>query len=171
MIPAGALLVRQQGAQAAVVGSDSVLQIRQITVGRDYGSRMEVLTGLKPGDQVVVNPTDELRNGQRVRPRSQSDEDAAGGNSPGGRPANPPPIKSTEGDAGGQKGKGGGGQQGGGGQGGGRQGGGGGEGGGQQGGGQGSGGQQGGGGQASGQQQPVVRLGAPGRPSGSGGRP
>ena len=158
MIPAGALLVRQQGAQAAVVGADSVLQIRSITVGRDYGARMEVLTGLKPGDLVVVNPTDELRNGQRVRPRAQADEDAAGGNSPGGRPANPPPVKASEGDAGGQQGKGGkqaGGQgtSGGGGRSG------------TQGGGQGGG--QGG---AGGQQPPVVRLGSPGKPSG-GGRP
>ena len=187
MIPAGSLLVRQQGAQAAVVGSDSVLQIRQITVGRDYGSQMEVLTGLKPGDLVVVNPTDELRNGQRVRPRAQSDEDAAGGNSPGGRPANPPPVKSGSGGQGGggqQQGKGGqgggaqsGGQGTGGGGGGGTSGSGSGGGGGGQGSQQGGGGAgggaqggQGGGGQGGGGQQPppVVRIGPPGRPSSSG---
>ncbi len=189
MIPAGALLVRQQGAQVAVVGRDSVLQIRAVTIGRDYGSGMEVLTGLKPGDLVVVNPTDELRNGQRVRPRGGSDEDAAGGNTPGGRPANPPPMKSGEGDQGGKSGSGGGGQGGGGqggaksggqgtggGGGGGTSGSGGGGGGGgqgsQQGGGGSGGGGQGGGGQGGqqpgAQQPPVVRLGAPGRPSGSG---
>ncbi|HEY0777190.1 MAG TPA: efflux RND transporter periplasmic adaptor subunit [Gemmatirosa sp.] len=198
MIPGGSLLVRQQGAQAAVVGRDSVLQIRQITVGRDYGSRMEVLTGLRPGDLVVVNPTDELRNGQRVRPRAQPDEDAPGGNSPGGRPANPPPPSANGDKQGGQ----GGGSQGGGSQGGGQGGrgqnggqgtsggggggtsgsGGGGGGGGQgsQQGGGGSGGGSGGGGGGGGsggasspssQQPPVVRIGPPGRPSGGGGRP
>ncbi|GJG86956.1 hypothetical protein tb265_21370 [Gemmatimonadetes bacterium T265] len=189
-IPAGALLVRQQGAQAAVVGSDSVLQIRTISVGRDYGSAMEVLTGLKPGENVVVNPTDELRNGQRVRPRPQPAEGAPGGNTPGGRPANPPAPKAENGQ-GGKGGKGGDGNQGGqkpqGGQGAGSAGGGtgqsgqqggsgsgSGQGSGQQGGGQQQGqgaGQQGGGNggaQGGSQQAPIARLGAPGKPSGSG---
>lgn len=149
-IPAGALLVRQQGAQAAVVGQDSVLQIRTITVGRDFGSNLEVLTGLKPGDLVVVNPTDELRNGQRVLPRQQAEGGAPGGNTPGGRPANPPPNNVSP-DGGGRGGneK----QQDG-----------------QSGGGQGGaqGGKGGGSSQASSQPPPVVRLGAPGRPSGTG---
>ncbi len=168
-VPAGALLVRQQGPEAAVVGADSVLHMRQLTIGRDFGSALEVLTGLKPGESIVINPTDELRDGQRVKPRPQADAGAPGGNSPGGRPANPPPVKAEDksGDGGGK------GQQGGqkpqarqkpqgghaaGGQGG------------QQGGSTGGGQQSGGpgGGPGGSQQPPVVRLGAPGQPSGAG---
>lgn len=173
-IPAGALLVRQQGPQAAVVGRDSVVRMRAITVGRDFGSALEVLAGLEPGDLVVLNPTDELRDGQRVHARPQAAGGAPGGDSPGGRPANPPQVKAEGGEeqggkggqqAQGRQGAGGPGGQQGGSTGSGQQGGGGGAGGGAAGGGQ-QGGRQGGrgGSQAGSQQPPVVRIGPPGRP-------
>ena len=38
-----------------------------ITIGRDYGSTVEVTTGLKPTDQVIVNPSDSLTTGTPVR--------------------------------------------------------------------------------------------------------
>jgi multidrug efflux pump subunit AcrA (membrane-fusion protein) len=38
-----------------------------ITIGRDYGSTVEVINGLKPTDQVIVNPSDSLTTGTPVR--------------------------------------------------------------------------------------------------------
>jgi multidrug efflux pump subunit AcrA (membrane-fusion protein) len=38
-----------------------------ITVGRDYGTAVEVIIGLKPTDQVIVNPSDSLTTGTPVR--------------------------------------------------------------------------------------------------------
>jgi len=38
-----------------------------ITIGRDYGSTVEVVTGLNPADQVIVNPSDSLTTGTPVR--------------------------------------------------------------------------------------------------------
>ena len=38
-----------------------------ITIGRDYGSTVEVISGLKPTDQVIVNPSDSLTTGTPVR--------------------------------------------------------------------------------------------------------
>jgi multidrug efflux pump subunit AcrA (membrane-fusion protein) len=38
-----------------------------ITIGRDYGSTVEVTIGLKPTDQVIVNPSDSLTTGTPVR--------------------------------------------------------------------------------------------------------
>ena len=38
-----------------------------ITIGRDYGDRVEVLSGLQPHDQIILNPSDSLVSGQAVR--------------------------------------------------------------------------------------------------------
>jgi multidrug efflux pump subunit AcrA (membrane-fusion protein) len=38
-----------------------------VTIGRDYGSWVEVTGGLAPGATIVLNPADDLKAGQRVR--------------------------------------------------------------------------------------------------------
>jgi hypothetical protein len=38
-----------------------------ITIGRDYGDRVEVLSGLHPSDQIIVNPSDSLIDGTALR--------------------------------------------------------------------------------------------------------
>jgi len=43
-----------------------------ITIGQDYGSAVEVLSGLKLNDAVIVNPSDSLADGAAVRLRTQS---------------------------------------------------------------------------------------------------
>jgi RND family efflux transporter MFP subunit len=65
-IPVNAMLFRAQGAQVAVVGPDSRVQLRPINIGRDYGATLEVLGGVTPSDQVVINPSDSLEDGQQV---------------------------------------------------------------------------------------------------------
>jgi multidrug efflux pump subunit AcrA (membrane-fusion protein) len=42
------------------------VQLRPITIGRDYGSTLEILGGVDVGDQVVINPADSLEEGQPV---------------------------------------------------------------------------------------------------------
>ena len=39
-------------------------------IGRDYGSSVEVLVGLNGGGRLVVNPTDDLRDGEIVQVKS-----------------------------------------------------------------------------------------------------
>jgi RND family efflux transporter MFP subunit len=90
VLPAAALIVRTHGAQAAVVGGDSVIQLRHLEIGRDLGASLEVDSGLADGDMVVMNASDDLRNGQRVRPQPEPQAGAAGGQSGGGLPENPP---------------------------------------------------------------------------------
>jgi len=65
-IPSNALLFRSEGLQVGVVRNGAV-QLVPITIGRDYGDRVEVLTGLSPADQVIVNPSDSLITGTAVR--------------------------------------------------------------------------------------------------------
>src|SRR5271165_3917468 len=65
-IPVNAMLFRQEGAQVAVVGSDGKVHLRRITIGRDYGTTLEVLGGVELGDRIVINPADSLEEGQQV---------------------------------------------------------------------------------------------------------
>ena len=66
LMPSNALLVRPDGTLAAVVGKDKIVHYRKIQVGRDFGTRIEVLTGLQENDQVMVNPTTMIREGDKV---------------------------------------------------------------------------------------------------------
>ena len=45
-VPVNAMLFRQEGAQVAVVGADNKVQLRPITIGRDYGTTLEILGGV-----------------------------------------------------------------------------------------------------------------------------
>lgn len=65
-VPVNALLFRAQGAQVAVVGPDSKIQLRPINIGRDYGTSLEIVSGVSISDQVVINPPDSLEQGQQV---------------------------------------------------------------------------------------------------------
>jgi multidrug efflux pump subunit AcrA (membrane-fusion protein) len=66
-IPVNAMLFRAQGAQAAIVSSDKHIHLVQISIGRDYGDTIEILSGINPDDQVVLNPSDSLEDGAEVR--------------------------------------------------------------------------------------------------------
>ena len=65
-IPVNAMLFRAEGPRLAVVGDDKKIQLRPISIGRDYGASLEILGGIAPGDQVVINPPDSLEEGQEV---------------------------------------------------------------------------------------------------------
>jgi membrane fusion protein, multidrug efflux system len=65
-VPVNALLFRAQGPQVAVVGPDNKVQLRQINIGKDYGTTLEIVAGVSTGDQVVINPPDSLEAGQPV---------------------------------------------------------------------------------------------------------
>lgn len=72
-VPVNAMLFRREGAQVAVVGSDGKVQLRRISIGRDYGTTLEVVGGVDVNDQVIVNPSDSIEDGQQVNvvPQSQ----------------------------------------------------------------------------------------------------
>jgi RND family efflux transporter MFP subunit len=66
VIPANTLLFRSEGLRVAVV-RDGRAELTPITIGRDYGDKVEVLSGLKPDDQIVLDPSDSLVSGQPVK--------------------------------------------------------------------------------------------------------
>jgi RND family efflux transporter MFP subunit len=65
IIPSNALIFRSQGLQAAVVRNGAA-QLVPITIGRDFGATVEVVTGLTSADDVIINPSDSLTSGQPV---------------------------------------------------------------------------------------------------------
>jgi RND family efflux transporter MFP subunit len=71
-IPVNALLFRPEGPRVAVVGADHKVHLKAINIGRDYGTKIEILGGLDPGDQIVVNPADSLQDGQEVNVKAGS---------------------------------------------------------------------------------------------------
>lgn len=98
LMPATALIFRLSGAQAAVVGSDSVLRFSNLRIGRDYGTVMEVDSGLAPGAFVVAQPSDDLRDGVHVHARLEPEGGAPGGaGAPGGGSQYRPPPEFNEG--------------------------------------------------------------------------
>jgi RND family efflux transporter MFP subunit len=71
-IPVNAILFRPEGPRVAVVGPDHRVHLKAITIGRDFGLKIEVLGGVEPGDQLVANPADSLEDGQQVNVSSGS---------------------------------------------------------------------------------------------------
>ena len=65
-IPSNALLFRSEGLRVGVVRKGHV-ELTPISIGQDYGSTVEVLSGLSAHDSVIVNPSDSLANGAAVQ--------------------------------------------------------------------------------------------------------
>jgi RND family efflux transporter MFP subunit len=71
-LPINALLFRPEGTMAAVVNPDNRIALKKLTVGRDFGTSIEVLEGVAPPDAVVINPPDSLENGEQVTVSAQN---------------------------------------------------------------------------------------------------
>jgi membrane fusion protein, multidrug efflux system len=65
-IPVNAMLFRAEGPRVAVVDNSSKVHLHPITIGRDFGATLEVLSGVDPSDQIIINPSDSLEEGQQV---------------------------------------------------------------------------------------------------------
>ena len=65
-LPVNAMLFRAEGAQVALVDKDGKVHLRPISIGRDFGATLEILGGIEVSDQIVINPSDSLEEGQQV---------------------------------------------------------------------------------------------------------
>ncbi|HJT88932.1 MAG TPA: efflux RND transporter periplasmic adaptor subunit [Bryobacteraceae bacterium] len=68
VVPGNALVVRADGTSVAVVRPDHTVHLQKVTIGRDYGDRLEVLGGLQEGETIIANPGDVAREGDKVQP-------------------------------------------------------------------------------------------------------
>jgi multidrug efflux pump subunit AcrA (membrane-fusion protein) len=68
VVPVNTLLFRNdQGVQAGVVDSNGTVRLAKVTIGRDYGTTVEIVGGLSETDNVILNPSDSLEPGVKVR--------------------------------------------------------------------------------------------------------
>jgi len=68
VVPSDALIVRADGTSVAVLRADHTVHLQKVEVGRDYGDRLEVVSGLHQGDTIIQNPGDLAREGLQVEP-------------------------------------------------------------------------------------------------------
>ncbi len=65
-LPSNTLLFRAEGLRVGVVRNERV-QLVPVQIGHDYGATVEIISGLAPQDQVILNPSDSLAQGERVQ--------------------------------------------------------------------------------------------------------
>jgi RND family efflux transporter MFP subunit len=84
VVPVNALLFRAEGLRVVVIDANNKTHLQQLTIGRDYGTTLEVLQGLKSTDWIVVNPADSLEDNMQVNVKqSKQQGQAQGGPAPG----------------------------------------------------------------------------------------
>jgi RND family efflux transporter MFP subunit len=76
-VPAAALVFRASGPQVARVDSSGRVNFRNVTIGRDDGSVVELSSGVAPGDRLVLNVSSQVTDGELVRAQNlQTDKPA-----------------------------------------------------------------------------------------------
>jgi RND family efflux transporter MFP subunit len=73
-LPVNALIFRADGLQVATVKNGNHVALQSVTVGRDFGDAVEVLTGVNATDRIIVNPPDSITANQIVRVTSTDAE-------------------------------------------------------------------------------------------------
>jgi len=66
LIPVNTLIFRSEGLHVATV-KDGKVVLSAVTPGHDFGNQIEIVAGLKAGDQVIVNPPDSIVAGQAIK--------------------------------------------------------------------------------------------------------
>lgn len=67
ILPVNTLIFRELGMQVATIDGDNKTLIKSITIGKDFGDTVEVVSGVKPNETIILNPPDSLLNNQQVR--------------------------------------------------------------------------------------------------------
>jgi multidrug efflux pump subunit AcrA (membrane-fusion protein) len=65
-VPANTLLFRREGLRVAVVRSGRA-ELVPVAIGRDYGASVEIVSGLRASDSIILDPSDSLENSAPVR--------------------------------------------------------------------------------------------------------
>ena len=91
ILPVSTLMFRSEGLRVGIVENNNTAKLLPITIGRDDGRNVEVVSGLQPNDEVIQSPPDSLIDGETVRivqpqkQQNQSQSSAGGDRSGGGK--------------------------------------------------------------------------------------
>jgi RND family efflux transporter MFP subunit len=77
LLPVSTLIFRAKGLQVATVQADQHALLTNVVLGRDFGSDVEVVSGLSENDSVILNPPDSLISGETVRVVAQEPKGAS----------------------------------------------------------------------------------------------
>ena len=69
-VPSNTLLFRSEGLSVVRV-TDAKAELVPVIMGRDFGDTVELVSGIRPNDKIVVNPSDSVVNGQKVEIAAQ----------------------------------------------------------------------------------------------------
>ncbi len=67
VIPVNTLLLRGEGPRVAIVDEKGVVTLKAVELGKDFGAKTEVLSGITVADRLVLNPPDGLADGDRLQ--------------------------------------------------------------------------------------------------------
>jgi multidrug efflux pump subunit AcrA (membrane-fusion protein) len=70
VLPGSTILFQAAGPQVGVVNTQNHVELRKVTLGRDFGTRVEILGGISQPDAVIANPPDYLVDGMPVAVQS-----------------------------------------------------------------------------------------------------
>jgi hypothetical protein len=71
-VPSSALLYRESGPAIGIVDGRGKVTVKPVSIGRDEGAVVEIVSGLTGHEQVIVTPPDALETGDTVRVESAS---------------------------------------------------------------------------------------------------
>jgi RND family efflux transporter MFP subunit len=71
-VPGTTVVTRPEGQFVVVVENDKA-HFQKVDIGRDYGDQIEIRTGLKGNEQVVISPSDDLHDGESVQAQPAKD--------------------------------------------------------------------------------------------------
>jgi len=77
IVPVTALLFRSEGLRIGIVKAENRAALLPVTLGRDFGNEVEVVSGISDGDSIIVNPPDSLISNQSVRAVSSGESKGA----------------------------------------------------------------------------------------------
>ena len=72
VLPSSTILFQAAGPQVGLVNNRNQVELRQVTLGHDFGDAIQIVAGVGPADAVIANPPDSLTNGMRVAVQSAS---------------------------------------------------------------------------------------------------
>ena len=90
IVPSDAIITRTAAPKIGVLDAQHEVHYHEVQLGRDFGATVEVITGLKGGDTVIIHPGDDLAEGAKVQPlsREKNQKENAGGANQGGTAGN-----------------------------------------------------------------------------------
>ncbi len=77
VIPVNTLLLRGEGPRVAVVDEKGIVTLHAVELGKDFGQKIEVLSGVTVADQLVLNPPDSLSDGDQITVVEKKDKEKA----------------------------------------------------------------------------------------------